>query len=301
MSFEINALFSGECKNIKENKLKFENIKINPFFKMADFLQIIQKRNFDFDYFFTKFSKNKLFRHFLHSDLITSTQTLLANQLSWLPDGSVFIAHKQINGVGRKNNVWESPEGCLMFSFKIIINKNNIHFLQYFVTLMLLNAIKKTDNFKNIYIKWPNDIYFDKKIKIGGVLCNRVPGKHNEYVCGIGLNVYNKSPTTCLSEISTSAKLPKHLAEDILFDFLTIFSSNFEKFEENGFCGYFLKKYYQFWMHSDQKVNVRNRDFVIKGIDEFGYLKVVDDLGEFSTLMPDGNRFDFLNGLIIQK
>ena len=45
-----------------------------------------------------------------------------------------------------------------------------------------------------------------------------------------------------------------------------------------------------------------NEEVVIKGIDQFGYLRVEClASGEELTLQPDGNSFDIMRGLIIMK
>jgi len=37
------------------------------------------------------------------------------------------------------------------------------------------------------------------------------------------------------------------------------------------------------------------------GIDDFGFLLVLDKKGETHTVHPDGNSFDLLKGLILPK
>ena len=59
-------------------------------------------------------------------------------------------------------------------------------------------------------------------------------------------------------------------------------------------------------MHSNQPVNVLNEDgttdsVIIKGLDETGFLIAVDAKGNTRELMPDGNSFSFLEGLISKK
>lgn len=39
----------------------------------------------------------------------------------------------------------------------------------------------------------------------------------------------------------------------------------------------------------------------IVGIDEFGYLKVQLENGKEESVLPDGNTFDMLQGLIVPK
>lgn len=57
------------------------------------------------------------------------------------------------------------------------------------------------DNSLDIGIKWPNDIYANR-LKIGGIICQSVyRGGAFHVIIGVGLNVNNTEPTTCLSEL----------------------------------------------------------------------------------------------------
>ena len=47
---------------------------------------------------------------------------------------------------------------------------------------------------------------------------------------------------------------------------------------------------------AEEKVNVK-----VVGIDEFGYLKVIDDNKQEFTVFDDGNSFDMMEGLIRPK
>lgn len=57
----------------------------------------------------------------------------------------MFVADEQTQGRGRGENVWTSPLGCLMFSFKCTQTVGaKLPFLQYLVSLALIKAIKST-------------------------------------------------------------------------------------------------------------------------------------------------------------
>lgn len=79
--------------------------------------------------------------------------------------------------IGRTTNKWVSPRGCLMFSFKLqLSNPNYVCFVQYIISLCIVRGIKQIPECKDvdIGIKWPNDIYINKKLKIGGILCQSI-------------------------------------------------------------------------------------------------------------------------------
>ena len=97
--------------------------------------------------------------------------------------------------VGRRDNKWVSPAGCLMFSVyqQLSIDPALSPFLNYVVCIAITRAVKRlsiaklkvenrfsTSKLKGLFaqgheadvkIKWPNDIYY-KDQKIGGVLLN---------------------------------------------------------------------------------------------------------------------------------
>ena len=53
----------------------------------------------------------------------------------------------------------------------------------------------------DIKIKWPNDIY-SKGMKVGGILCHSTyRSKEFQVVIGVGLNLDNSQPTTCVNDI----------------------------------------------------------------------------------------------------
>ena len=66
-----------------------------------------------------------------------------------------------------------------------------------------------------------------------------------------------------------------------------------------------MTDYYSLWLHSNQQVNVqidnRLESVVIKGINDEGYLVATNSQGKQVELLPDGNTFNFLEGLISKK
>lgn len=53
----------------------------------------------------------------------------------------------------------------------------------------------------DVRIKWPNDIY-SNGMKIGGILCHSTyRSQEFQVVVGVGLNLDNSQPTTCVNHI----------------------------------------------------------------------------------------------------
>ncbi|KAL2634002.1 hypothetical protein R1flu_005481 [Riccia fluitans] len=250
----------------------------------------------------------------LYSPVIPSTHTLLSQNFHAFPQGSICIAGAQSQGKGRAGNVWESPEGCLMFSFTIkMTNGRLLPFLQYVVSLAVIEGLEETCKVKGtpapeVRIKWPNDLYA-KGLKIGGVLCTSTySAKTFNIVVGVGLNVGNRKPTTCLDALiqELDPRAVNLRQEELLASIMSRFEELNETFCTDGFSP-LQESYYNRWLHSEQIVTLEEKDpksskvayvpVTIRGLTPTGYLLATDEQGEEYELHPDGNSFDFLKGL----
>ena len=228
-------------------------------------------------------------------------------------------------------------------------------------------------------IKWPNDIYTaDGSTKLGGVLCqSSVSDGQFEVVTGVGVNVFNTAPTTCLNALAAAADLdrrkkgegfgegeggtegvlsaaaeegeregrgggeggeegkkagrasasPVVTREALLSSFLSIFEGMMDEFRVKGFRP-FTAEYTDAWLHTGQRVMVQQQPpskkvgaaggvrggtqegtaepvrvpMIVRGISaSTAALLAEDERGRRCELYPDGNRFDFFNGLISQR
>ena len=91
-----------------------------------------------------------------------------------------------------------------MFSYKSVLdNGDYTGLMQYLIALVMCEAIKQLNGLSelDINIKWPNDIYVNKRTKVCGII-SYAPYLNGKYdlVSGAGLNVSNRKPTTCLEE-----------------------------------------------------------------------------------------------------
>lgn len=174
-----------------------------------------------------------------------------------LEDRIVFLADSQFAGKGRGGNVWNSPNGSLLFSFKAYsYGGSSLPMLQYLICLALIDSISrlplKDGNSiqlaNRMKIKWPNDIYVDK-LKVAGILIQSTLFKKKfDITIGVGLNVLNQEPTCCLQSVLSTFSNEKISKEMILASFLNTVESYLTKFEVNGFSP-FEKAYYQRWAH----------------------------------------------------
>jgi biotin--protein ligase len=163
----------------------------------------VKEESFDIGFFMNSLSTSQFGRLFIWSQRLPSTHDIVSLNYSELPIGSVCVADVQFKGRGRSKNVWESPKGCLMFSYTIQVEDGRtVPLLQYVVSLAMTEAIKDVCRQNglpslDVKIKWPNDLYLNG-LKVGGILCTSTyRSKKFNVSAGIGLNIDNENPTTC--------------------------------------------------------------------------------------------------------
>ena len=131
---------------------------------------------------------------------IDSTNKYLQNLLE---DGvdiidNIVVADFQSLGKGQGCNVWESESGKnLLFSVALdmsYLKAENQFLLTEMVSVAMINVLKNYLPEESLFIKWPNDIYFNNK-KIAGILIkNEIKGMMlGTSIIGIGLNVNQTS------------------------------------------------------------------------------------------------------------
>ena len=160
-------------------------------------------------------------------------------------------------------------------------------------------------------------------VKVGGVLCQSSVGGDGcyEVVVGVGVNVSNAAPTTCLN-----ALLPGGggggggvTREALLAGFLNEFEALRDEFVAGGASGVamhgfapFKEEYERLWLHSGQRVAVAVEgsgkegaagvQCTVRGLSATGNLLAAEvATGAARELYPDGNRLDFFQGLITRK
>nr|GMD97739.1 biotin--protein ligase 2-like isoform X2 [Ipomoea batatas] len=260
--------------------------------------------------YFNSLLTMSLGRFLVYSPRLPSTQDVVARNFCELPVGAVCVADVQFKGRGRSMNVWESPKGSLLFSFTLQMEDGRmVPHVQYVVSLAITDAIN--DLCKqygipriDVRIKWPNDLYLGG-LKVGGILCTSTYKSQKFNIsAGIGINVDNEKPTTCLNAVlQKSTSVPNIFKrEDIMAAFFNKFETFIDVFFNQGFRP-LEELYYKTWLHSGQRVIVQekteNQDqFVenvvtIQGLSSSGYLLAITDDGQTCELHPDGNSVSF--------
>uniref|UniRef100_A0A3Q4GH33 Holocarboxylase synthetase (biotin-(proprionyl-CoA-carboxylase (ATP-hydrolysing)) ligase) n=1 Tax=Neolamprologus brichardi TaxID=32507 RepID=A0A3Q4GH33_NEOBR len=164
--------------------------------------------------------------------------------------------------VGRGRNAWLSPLGCAMFTLNVQIELNSklgqrIPFLQHLVALAVVEAVCSLPGYQDIdlRVKWPNDIYYGNRMKLGGVLVtSTVLGSTFHLLIGCGFNVTNSNPTVCINDLIQSYNLqhscslqPLSCAQ-LIARTVNCLEALIDNFQQGG-PESVLPTYYKRWLH----------------------------------------------------
>ena len=130
-----------------------------------------------------KLKTNFIGKRIYYFDEIDSTQNFALNISSQnIENGTIVLAEKQVNGIGRLNRKWHSPKGGIWFSIIILPE------FEIASSLALCTTIEKIHGV-NSKVKWPNDITINGK-KVAGMLVDATiqANKIEKIVLGIGIN-----------------------------------------------------------------------------------------------------------------
>ncbi len=136
---------------------------------------------------------------FFHYDSTSSTMDRAKEMaLKGTDGGSVFTSEKQSAGRGQYGRTWVSRSGGLFFS---ILERPRLTIADYtqcpLVTQIAAARVISKVCGKNAYLRWPNDVYIDRR-KIAGITAevSGEGGVISWLSLGIGVNVNNPAPST---------------------------------------------------------------------------------------------------------
>ncbi|KAM4795949.1 biotin--protein ligase [Rhinophrynus dorsalis] len=261
----------------------------------------------------------KLGKIVLFSEVTTTTFNQLDGLMFHEPEemGLISIATRQTQGKGRGGNDWLSPLGCALITLHVSIPLSShlgqrIAFVQHLMSLAVVESVRAIPGYEDIDIrvKWPNDIYYGDLMKLGGVLVNStLMGNTFHILIGCGFNVSNSNPTVCINDIIMEHnKRYKTNIEPLRVDSsiartVTALEKLINTFQRDGPNGV-LPVYYKYWLHSGSQVRLGGEDGPlawIVGVDDSGFLQVLQEGKDVVSVHPDGNSFDMLRNLIIPK
>lgn len=230
----------------------------------------------------------------LHYPKVNSTNETMASLLAEErpPEGTVITADEQENGKGYQGNYWESDPGKnLTFSLLLypeVVPPEEVFSLSKAVALGIAEYLSTI--FREVKVKWPNDVYIQDD-KIAGILIeNSLTGNKIDYsIIGIGLNVnqtvfYSDAP----NPTSMKLRAARHFAlEEVLPAVLTFIENRylqlFTEFSEYLSRDYIkrLYRYNQFFPYKSGQ-----QTFIARIIQ-------VDNQGNIILQKQDGEKLRF--------
>ncbi len=233
---------------------------------------------------------------------LESTNAYLQNLLNEGADiaDNIVVTDFQTSGKGQGKNVWQSDEGKnLLFSIALdmsFLKAENQFILTQMVSVAMINVLKKYLPEESLFIKWPNDIYFNNK-KIAGILIkNEIKGMMmGTSIIGIGLNVNQTSFDKNLpNPISMKMITEKDFDLDELLSAISYqLSANSQQPTTNSqqpTANSYIKHLYRYKQWAFYKHEGSVKEMMIVGYDQFGRLilkekndlEVVCDLKEIA-------------------
>ena len=149
----------------------------------------------------------------LSFDRLPSTQLYLIEQLQKgkLQAPNAVITSEQNDGIGSRENKWLGSDGNFFASIAVKLDETPEDLPLSSASIYFSFIMKKTleDLGENIWLKWPNDFYFNDE-KIGGTITKKM---NDVLVCGIGINLKNSENgyRALQSDISPQELLEKYL------------------------------------------------------------------------------------------
>ncbi len=241
---------------------------------------------------------------------IDSTNSLLKRMLvdqasSSLP--RLVVADRQTSGRGRGKNAWWSPDGCLMFSIawrpdrsaqsELSEFQSRMSQLPLVVGVSIASALQSIlVNRDTIKVKWPNDVYVDRR-KLAGVLIESIVGAADPvWIIGAGINVLVdmdsapetiRSRATSLHRECTSAASISLSMESILIAIVQRLCETLALWQANSD---FLSRLWQdYCLLTGRWVEIQTSDKRIQGtccgIDDRGALIIQDPRGVHHTIL----------------
>jgi BirA family transcriptional regulator, biotin operon repressor / biotin---[acetyl-CoA-carboxylase] ligase len=201
----------------------------------------------------------------------------------------ICLAEQQTQGKGRFNREWHSPFGKnIYFSCFYPFQKDlsELAGLSLVMSLAIIKTLKSYGVDKNLFVKWPNDIFYEDK-KISGTLIEIQAESHGvcNVVIGIGINVNMQDDENNLSQPWTSLRkiLGQYIDRNELCSRLINYLLNYlQEFNSQGFAP-FRKE----WMQRDC---LANQFITLNTLHEkiSGTVTGINDQGHLLLKLEDG-------------
>jgi len=231
----------------------------------------------------------------LHRSL--NSTNILAKELAakGAPEGTIVLTEEQTRGMGRMGRQWLSP-GYVNLLFSILLYPNikpdQIFVLTMTLALATIEAVKERCSITPL-IKWPNDIYVNRR-KLAGILAefSLSHGRIEYVILGLGLNVnWNPNHEADLTNPATSILQETGLKlsrNDLLVGILRLFEDYYRDVLA-GQIDDFYRRWNELSMIMGQEVEIQSAKEEIRGIairiDKKGALVIRDNQNNEQTIV----------------
>lgn len=227
-----------------------------------------------------------------HFDEIKSTNVWLYDKMAENTGVSdiVAVAAHQTAGRGMDKNRWESEAGKnLLFSIALRVNfleAENQFKISQAVSVAIVETLSQVIDNKQLYIKWPNDIYYGDKKLAGILIQNTIEGRMMGIsIIGIGLNVNQlhfsrdiPNPISLKLITGEEYELENMLNQLIINIKNAVESLRFiEKREEIN--SKYISKLYRYQQWAEYVYQNQVKTLIITGFDKYGRLLLHDKEG----------------------
>ena len=224
----------------------------------------------------------KDFTHPLFDEIIFKNKTGSTNKLAEkliknkeVAGNILCIARTQTGGLGRKHNVWFSPEGGIWMSagiYGLSVESSLTIFTGICIHKALIELFPQISN--DLKIKWPNDIYLNDK-KLCGVLTTHL-GAHKYHIIGIGINTnFSEFPDELKNTSTATLQYLKNEIDNTLLiqKIFDIFAANLPDFIEYKLdVSYFNKHSLLKGKNAELDTDFDKFTGLVKGINKTGAL-----------------------------
>ncbi len=221
--------------------------------------------------------------------------------LSQMKDFDVVWALEQYAGKGQQEKQWESAPGeNLTFSiilFPSFLSPSKQFVLTQILSLAVSDYLKFMLPDEEVKIKWPNDVYVNKRKICGMLIHNKIIGEQfYASVGGIGININQKKfPDNIANVISLSTITHKtYDLETELKEVLYRIENRFNKIKGNNIKIYhdeYLKNLLNYKRKANYIYNGQPIRATIQGVNSFGYLELLTDNASQITCDIKGVQF----------
>lgn len=198
----------------------------------------------------------------------------------------VVSTDEQTAGKGMGTNGWESAKGQNL-TFSLALDTSFLPAERQFLLseAVPLGIVKVLDSFlsvEKLFIKWPNDIYYDGH-KLAGILINSTikANMMNTSIIGIGLNVnqmkFQDWPTHPISLKQITGK--DYALQPLLEQIAESVAAEVERLKKNSPAieQDYLSRLFRYRTWADYQVGEKTLRLLMTGIDPFGRLLLADE------------------------